>query len=192
MRKLGRCRLTSLAGLTGCLQQLMLLQLPTVQQCCAEERYPHASSRACQPRQHLAIWTLCRCAFHRCAGNCCMSANKRRACLRYKGSADRAVSACKLPVYQHCQQTPAAAPICVLVQSLGCNGVFRPLKFAKPYSVRSARPKLCGPGENNQAEFAVQTQRHNVLLEPRITYGQSFRPTVRKVHGALLLRQPTS
>lgn len=56
----------------------------------------------------------------------------------------------------------------------------------KPDSVLSACPKLCGPGEDNQAGIAVQTQGHNVLLEPRITNSQSFWPTVREVHGPLL------
>lgn len=74
MRKAGRCHLISPARLTGCLLQLRLLQLQTVQQCCAEERYPRASTLACQLSQHLAVWTLCRYAFHRCAGSCCMSA----------------------------------------------------------------------------------------------------------------------
>ena len=48
MRKAGRCHLISPARLTGCLLRLRLLQLQTVQQCCAEGRCPRASGLACQ------------------------------------------------------------------------------------------------------------------------------------------------
>lgn len=72
----GKCHLIRPARLTGCLLRLRLLQLQTVQQCCAEEKCPRASSLACQLSQHLAVWTLWRYAFHRCAGSCCMSAYK--------------------------------------------------------------------------------------------------------------------
>ena len=145
MRTLGRFHLTGLAEWICCPQPGMWLQQQIVQQYCAVGKCLHASNLACQQFLRLGGLTLCLSAFHRCANNCCMSACTH---VRVKlmqldfccllvvlpGFATRCAphaghSTC-LQLYQHCQQAPAAAPVCALVETLNLEGLFTSFEMA--------------------------------------------------------------
>ena len=200
MRTLGRFHLTSPAEWICCPQPGMWLQQQIVQQCCAVGKCLHASNLACRQFLRLGGLTLCMSAFHRCASSCCMSAcihvrvnlmQLHFCCLLVllPGFATRcAQHAGARHVYQHCQQAPAAAPVCALVETLNFEGLFTSFEMAQSYPMLSASPYLGGAGEDNQTKVAVQAQRNDVLLEPGIADRQGFWPTIRKVHmGSLPL-----